>query len=64
MKNILLSLLMVSSFSYSQIIDFQGFMDFSYINDSGKIILNIEELDKEFLYRNPDSKYPFPKYKE
>ena len=22
------------------------------------------KLDKEFLYRNPDSKYPFPKYKE
>ena len=21
-------------------------------------------IDKEFLYRNPDSKYPFPKYKE
>ena len=21
-------------------------------------------IDKDFLYRNPDSKYPFPKYKE
>ena len=52
MKNILLSLLMVSTSSYSQIIDFQGFMDFSYSNDSGKIILDIEDLDKEFLYIN------------
>ena len=52
MKNILLSLLMVSTFSFSQVNDFQGFMDFTYNNDSGKIILNIEELDKEFLYIN------------
>ena len=27
-------------------------MDFTYDNDSGKIILNIEDLDKEFLYIN------------
>ena len=52
MKNILLSLLMLSTFSFSQVNDFQGFMDFTYNNDSGKIILNIEELDKEFLYIN------------
>ena len=52
MKNILLSLLMVSTFSFSQVNDFQGFMDFTYNNDSGKIILNIEDLDKEFLYIN------------
>ncbi len=52
MKNILLSLLVVSTFSFSQVNDFQGFMDFTYNNDSGKIILNIEELDKEFLYIN------------
>ena len=52
MKNILLYILMVSTFSFSQVNDFQGFMDFTYNNDSGKIILNIEELDKEFLYIN------------
>ena len=52
MKNILLSLLMLSTFYFSQVNDFQGFMDFTYNNDSGKIILNIEELDKEFLYIN------------
>ncbi len=52
MKNILLSLLMVSTFSFCQVNDFEGFMDFTYNNDSGKIILNIEELDKEFLYIN------------
>ena len=52
MKNILLSLLMISTLSFSQVNDFQGFMNFTYNNDSGKIILNIEELDKEFLYIN------------
>ena len=46
MKNILLYLLMLSTFSFSQVNEFQGFMDFTYNNDSGKIILNIEELDK------------------
>jgi hypothetical protein len=52
MKNILLFLLMIPTFSSSQVIDFQGFMNFTYNNDSGKIILNIEKLDKEFLYIN------------
>ena len=52
MKNIILFLLMLSTFSFSQVKKFQGFMDFTYNNNSGKIILNIEELDKEFLYVN------------
>lgn len=52
MKNILLSLLMFSTFSFSQINEYQGFMNFIYNNDSGKIILDIEELDKDFLYIN------------
>ena len=52
MKNILLSLLMFSTFSFSQINEYQGFMNFIYDNDSGKIILDIEELDKDFLYVN------------
>ena len=52
MKNILLLLFLISTFSFSQVVDYNGFMEFSYDNDSGKIILNIEDLDKEFLYIN------------
>jgi len=52
MNKTLLLLILTPIFLFSQINDFQGFMDFSYDNDSGKIILNIEDLDKEFLYIN------------
>ena len=52
MKNILLPILLISTFSFSQMVDYNGFMNFTYSNDSGKIILNIEDLDKEFLYIN------------
>ena len=52
MKKILLLLFLISTFSFSQVVDYNGFMEFSYDNDSGKIILNIEDLDKEFLYIN------------
>ena len=52
MNKTLLLLILTPIFLFSQIDDFQGFMDFSYDNDSGKIILNIEDLDKEFLYIN------------
>ena len=52
MNKTLLLLIFTPIFLFSQIDDFQGFMDFTYDNDSGKIILNIEDLDKEFLYIN------------
>ena len=52
MKKLLLSIILVSSFSFSQETDYEGFMNFSYNNDSGKIILEIDELDSEFMYIN------------
>ena len=52
MKKFLLSFILISSFSFSQETDYQGFMDFSYNDDSGKIILEIDNLDNEFLYIN------------
>ena len=52
MKKFLLSLILISNFSFSQETDYQGFMDFSYNDDSGKIILEIDNLDNEFLYIN------------
>ena len=52
MKKILLSFILISSFSFSQVSNYQGFMDFSYNDDSGKIFLEIDNLDSEFLYIN------------
>ncbi|PDH53910.1 MAG: peptidase [Cryomorphaceae bacterium MED-G11] len=52
MKKLLLSIILVSSFSFSQETDYDGFMNFSYNNDSGKIILEINKLDSEFMYIN------------
>ena len=52
MKKLLLSIILVSSFSFSQETDYEGFMNFSYNNDSGKIILEINKLDSEFMYIN------------
>ena len=52
MKKFLLSFILISNFSFSQETDYQGFMDFSYDDDSGKIILEIDNLDNEFLYIN------------
>ena len=52
MKKLLLSIIIVSSFSFSQETDYEGFMNFSYNNDSGKIILEIKNLDSEFMYIN------------
>ena len=52
MKKILLSIILISSFSFSQETDYEGFMNFSYNNDSGKIILEINKLDSEFMYIN------------
>ena len=52
MKKFLFSFILISNFSFSQETDYQGFMDFSYNDDSGKIILEIDNLDNEFLYIN------------
>ena len=52
MKRILLFFLLLSNYSYSQITEYEGFMNFAYNNDSGKIILEIKKLDDEFLYVN------------
>ena len=52
MKKLLLSIILVSSFSFSQETDYEGFMNFSYNDDSGKIILDINKLDSEFMYIN------------
>ena len=52
MKKFLLSFVLLSNFSFSQETNYQGFMDFSYNDDSGKIILEIDNLDNEFLYIN------------
>lgn len=52
MKKLLLLIILVSSFSFSQETDYEGFMNFSYNDDSGKIILEIKNLDSEFMYIN------------
>ena len=52
MKKLLLTIILVSSFSFSQETDYEGFMNFSYNDDSGKIILEINNLDSEFMYIN------------
>ena len=52
MKKLLLSIILVSSFSFSQETGYEGFMNFSYNDDSGKIILEIKNLDSEFMYIN------------
>ena len=49
MKKLFLLIILVSSFSFSQETDYEGFMNFSYNEDLGKIILDISELDSEFL---------------
>jgi hypothetical protein len=49
MKKFLLSFILISNFSFSQETDYQGFMDFSYNDDSGKIILEIDNLDNELV---------------
>ena len=52
MKKLFPLIILVSSFSFSQETDYEGFMNFSYNEDSGKIILDISKLDSEFLYIN------------
>ena len=52
MKKILLITILFYNSIFSQNIDFKGFMNFSYSKDSGKIHLEITDLDKEFLYIN------------
>ncbi len=52
MKKILFITLIFSNLVFTQNIDFEGFMNFSYSNDSGKIHLEVNNLDKEFLYIN------------
>ena len=52
MKKILLVTLLFSNYIFSQNIDFKGFMNFSYSKDSGKIHLEISNLNEEFLYIN------------
>ncbi len=52
MKKFLLLFVLVSGFSFSQNIDYKGFMNYTYNDDSGKVILEIDKLDTEFLYIN------------
>ena len=52
MKNFLLSITLLSNLCFSQVIDYKGFMDFTYNNTSGKIFLKISDLDTQFLYIN------------
>lgn len=52
MKKFLLLFILVSGFSFSQNIDYKGFMNYTYNDDSGKVILKIDKLDTEFLYIN------------
>ena len=52
MKNFLLSITLFSNLCFSQVIDYKGFMDFTYNNTSGKIFLKISDLDTQFLYIN------------
>ena len=52
MKRFLLSFILISGLLFSQESNYQGFMNFSYNDDSGKIILEIDNLDSEFLYIN------------
>ncbi len=52
MKKIIFITLVFLNSIYAQDIDFKGFMNFSYSNNSGKIHLEVNNLDKEFLYIN------------
>ena len=52
MKKILFITTIFSNLVFTQNIDFEGFMNFSYSNNSGKIYLEVNNLDKEFLYIN------------
>ena len=52
MKNLVLSITLFSNLCFSQVIDYKGFMDFTYNNTSGKIFLKISDLDTQFLYIN------------
>ena len=52
MKKILLITILFYNSIFSQNIEFKGFMNFYYSKDSGKVHLEITNLDKEFLYIN------------
>ena len=54
MKKILLSFILLSNFSFSQETDYQGFMDFSYNDDSGKIILEIDNQTRSWTQNTWD----------
>ena len=50
-KYITISILFFNSI-FSQNIEYKGFMNFSYSNDTGKVFLEINNLNKDFLYIN------------
>lgn len=50
-KFIAISLLFLNTI-FSQNIEYEGFMNFTYSNDTGKILLEINKLNQDFLYIN------------
>jgi len=50
-KFIAISLLFLNTI-FSQNIQYEGFMNFTYSNDTGKILLEIDKLNQDFLYIN------------
>jgi len=50
-KYITISLLFLNTI-FSQNIEYEGFMNFTYSNDTGKILLEIDNLNQDFLYIN------------
>jgi len=52
MRNSIIAFLLFNFLSFSQEIEFNGYFDYIYNNDNGKITLAIDKLDQEFLYVN------------
>ena len=52
MRNSIITFFLFNSLLYSQEIEFNGYFDYTYNNDNGKIILAVDKVDQEFLYVN------------
>ena len=52
MRNSIIAFFLFNFLSFSQEIEFNGYFDYTYNNDNGKITLAIDKLDQEFLYVN------------
>ena len=52
MRNSIIAFFLFNYLLFSQEIEFKGYFDYIYNNDSGKITLAVDKLDQEFLYVN------------